>query len=81
MKIGFKFSVNSMAGLTLLCLLQGTSFAKESGASEVLDDIVAYFGVVPSEIIGTHNPNHTEATFMAGYPRTSVLTSWSLLCL
>ncbi len=68
MKFGFKFIVSSMAGLALLCMLQGTSFAQESGASEVLDDIVAYFGAVPSEIIGTHNPSHTEATIHGGLP-------------
>jgi hypothetical protein len=46
----------------------GAAFGQKAGGSEVVDGITAYYGIVPSEIIGTHKPDHSEATMHGGIP-------------
>lgn len=66
--LNLKTVSNSVIGLVLLCALVSTSFGQDSGGSEVVDGIVAYYGVVSSEIVGTHTPNHPEAEMHGGIP-------------
>jgi hypothetical protein len=36
--------------------------------SRVVDGMIAYFGVVPSQVVGTHDPDHPEAAMHGGVP-------------
>lgn len=54
-----------LAGL----LLAGCSDeSTEAVYSRTKDGVVAYFGVVPSQVVGTHPPVHPEAAMHGGVP-------------
>lgn len=40
----------------------------ETAYSRTKDGVVAYFGVVPSQVVGTHPPAHPEAAMHGGVP-------------
>jgi hypothetical protein len=41
--------------------------------SRVVDGMIAYFGVVPSQVVGTHDPDHPEAAMHGGVPGGAAL--------
>lgn len=57
-----------ITGVALFFALHGVAFGQDSGGSKAVDGMIAYYGVVPSEVVGTHPPTHPEATMHGGIP-------------
>lgn len=55
-------------GVALLFAFHGVSSAQETGGSEVVGGMIAYYGVVPSQLVGAHPPGHPEARMHGGVP-------------
>lgn len=57
-----------IVGAALFLALHGAALGQESDGTKFVDGMIAYYGVVPSEIIGTHPPTHPEAEMHGGVP-------------
>ncbi len=55
-------------GIASLLLLHSSSFSQNSSGSKTVSGMIAYYDVVPSQIIGTHPPTHPEAIMHGSLP-------------
>lgn len=60
-----------LAALALFIGLAGLAQAQDASNYQIAGSVAAYLGVMPSEIVGGHPPNHPEARMHGGPPENA----------
>jgi len=69
--IGFKGFIVGCAVTVISLFYSGASLAQQPSGTATLDGLVAYYAIVPSEILEDHPRRHPESTMHGGVPRNA----------